>query len=119
MKIVLADSIGTHCSSIDDGQIFFKQVYPELKEGRSVEVDFKGVESILTPFLHNSIGRFLEYFDKEAVMKKLVLCNISQEQLKQVNNYIDRTDQKQFQDDSRETLMELFEEDELSDSGMQ
>ena len=43
------------------------------------------------------------------------LCNISQEHLKHVNNYIDRTEQQQFQSDSRETLMELFEEDELGE----
>ena len=119
MKISLVSTIGIHCSSIDDGQEFFNQIYPELKEGRSVEVDFKGIESILTPFLRNSIGRLLDYLGKETVMERLILCNISQEQLKQINNYIDQTDQEQTQSDSRESLMELFEEDELGDdSGM-
>jgi len=118
MKISLASTIGVHCSSIDDGQEFFNQIYPELKKGRSVEVDFNRVESILTPFLRNSIGRLLDYLGKETVMERLILCNISQEQLKQINNYIDRTDQEQIQNDSRESLMELFEEDELGDSGM-
>jgi len=118
MNIKLASFISTQCASIDDGQVFFKQVYPEIKEGRSVKVDFEGIELILTPFLHHSIGRLLEYFGKETVMGKLVLCNISKDHLKQVNNYIDRTEQQQFQSDSRETLMELFEEDELGDSGL-
>ena len=118
MKISLVSTIGIHCSSIDDGQEFFNRIYPELKKGRSVEVDFNRVESILTPFLRNSIGRLLDYLGKETVMERLILCNISQEQLKQINNYIDRTDQEQIQNDSRESLMELFEEDELGDSGM-
>lgn len=118
MKIKLADSIGVTCSSIDDGGDFFNKIYPELKEKRSVEVDFQGVKSILTPFLHNSIGKLLNYFAKETVMERLILCNISQEQLKQINCYIDQTDQEQNQSDSREVLMELFEEDELGDSGM-
>lgn len=117
MKINLADTIGINCSSIDDGQKFFNHIYPELKEGRSVEVDFKGVESILTPFLRNSIGKLLDYLGKEVVMERLILCNISQEKLKLVNNYIDRTDEEQTQSDSRESLMELFEEDELGDFG--
>ncbi|MBT5472236.1 MAG: STAS-like domain-containing protein [Nitrospina sp.] len=119
MKINLADSIGADCSSIDDGQVLFNQVYPEIKERRSVEIDFNGVKSILTPFLRNSIGRMLDLIGKEVVMERLVFCNISQEQLKLVNNYIDRTDLEQTQNDSRESLMELFEEDELGDSGMQ
>ncbi len=117
MKINLVDTIGVNCTSIDDGQEFYNQIYPEIKAGRSVEVDFKGVESILTPFLRNSIGRILDFLGKEAVMERLILCNISQEHLKQVNNYIDRTDEEQTQSDSRESLMELFEEDELGDFG--
>ena len=118
MKINLAESIGVNCSSIDDGREFFNQAYPQLKEKRSLKVDFKGVKSILTPFLHSSIGQLLNFFAKETVMERLILCNISQEQLKQVNHYIDQTDQEKNQSDSREALMELFEEDELGDSGM-
>ena len=61
----------------------------------------------------------MDYLGKETVMERLILCNISQEQLQQVNKYIDQTDQEQTQNDSRESLMELFEEDELGDdSGM-
>ena len=85
MKIKLVNTIGVHCSSIDDGQEFFNQIYPEFKEGRSVEVDFTEVESILTPFLRNSIGRLLDYLGKEAVMERLILCNISQDHLKPVS----------------------------------
>ncbi|MEK9628037.1 MAG: STAS-like domain-containing protein [Nitrospinota bacterium] len=118
MRIKLVSTIGVNCSSIDDGREFFEQIYPELKEGRSVEVDFEGVESVLTPFLHNSIGKLLDYLGKESVMERLNFCNISQEQLKRVNNYIDRTEQQQIQSDSRESLMELFEEDELGDMGL-
>ena len=118
MKINLASFISAQCASVDDGQVFFKKVYPEIKEGMSVKIDFEGVELILTPFLHHSIGRLLEYFGKETVMEKLILCNISRDHLKHINNYIDRTEQQQFQTDSRETLMELFEEDELGDSGL-
>jgi len=51
-------------------------------------------------------------------MERLVLCNLSAEHLRQVNVYIDRKDQEQFQDDSSNSLMELFEEDELGDLGL-
>ena len=118
MKINLANTIGVNCSSIDDGQEFYNLISPEFKDGKSIEVDFKGVKVILTPFLHNSIGKLLNFYGKETVMERLILCNISQEQLKQVNNYIDRTDQEQTRSDSRESLMELFEEDELGDMGL-
>ena len=118
MKINLVDAVSENCFSIDDGQILFDLVFPELKEGRSVEISFSGVKSVLTPFLHNSIGKLLESFSKEKVMKNLVFCNISQEQLQLVNNYINRIDQEQLQSSSRDSLRELFEEDELGDIGL-
>ena len=118
MKINLVDAVSENCFSIDDGQTLFDLVFPELKERRSVEIDFNGIKSVLTPFLHSSIGKLMESYEKETVMEKLIFCNISQEQLKQVNNYINRIDQDQRQSSSRDSLRELFEEDELGDIGL-
>ena len=50
MKINLADAVSENCFTIDDGQNLFDLVFPELKEGRSVEIAFNGVKSMLTPF---------------------------------------------------------------------
>ncbi len=118
MKIRLSECVGTHCESIDDGQKFYSILAPEFSKGNPVELDFQGVQSILTPFLHNCIGRLLDSFQKETIMERLVLCNISADHLRLVNLYIDRKDEEQFQSDSRESMRELFEEDELSDSGL-
>lgn len=118
MKIRLVEHVGTHCASIDDGQKLYSLLAPEFQKSNPVELDFAEVQSILTPFLHNSIGRLLAQYDKETVMERLVLCNLSAEHLKQLNFYIDRKDQEQFQDHSRNSMMELFEEDELGDLGL-
>ena len=118
MKIRMSEHVGSHCASIDDGQKVYRLLAPEFQKGNPVELNFEGVESILTPFLHNSIGRLLSEYEKETVMERLVLCNLSAEHLQQLNLYIDRKDQEQFQDDSRNSMMELFEEDELGDSGL-
>ena len=118
MKIRILENIGAHCASIDDGQKLYGLLAPEFRKGSSVELNFEGVESILTPFLHNSIGRLLSENEKETVMERLVLCNLSAENLRLLNSYIDRKDAEQFQDDSRNSLMEIFEEDELGDIGL-
>lgn len=118
MKIKLSELVGAQCASIDDGQKVYSLLAPEFKEGNSVELDFQEVKSVLTPFLHNCIGRLLNEYEKETIMERLVLCNISAEHLKQVNLYIDRKDHEQNQNDSRNSMMELFAEDELGDSGL-
>jgi hypothetical protein len=118
MKIIISEHVGAHCASIDDGQKVYSLMAPEFQRGNPVELNFEGVESILTPFLHNSIGRLLSDNKKETVMERLILCNLSTEHLRLLNAYIDRKDADQFQDDSRSSLMELFEEDELGDMGL-
>ena len=118
MKIRMSEQVGNQCASIDDGQKVYSLLAPEFRKGNPVELNFEGVESILTPFLHNSIGRLLSEYEKETVMERLVLCNLTAEQLKLLNSYIDRKDAEQFEDDSRISLKELFEEDELGDLGL-
>jgi hypothetical protein len=117
MKIRLSEHVGTHCESIDEGQKLYSMLAPEFKKGNPVELDFKEVQSILTPFLHHSIGRLLNDYAKETVMERLILCNLSADQLRKMNSYIDRKDEEQFQSDARNSMVELFEEDELGDSG--
>ena len=118
MKIRLSEQVGNQCSSIDDGQKVYSILASEFKKGNSVELDFQEVKSVLTPFLHNCIGKLLNVYEKETIMERLVLCNISAEHLKQVNLYIDRKEDEQFQSDSRNSMEELFAEDELGDSGI-
>ena len=118
MKIRISEHVGTNCASIDDGQKLYRILGPEFQKGEPVELDFGEVKSILTPFLHNSIGRLLSEYQKETVMERLVLCNLSAENLKHLNLYIDRKDEEQIQGDSSSSLRELFEEDELGDLGL-
>ena len=59
MKISILEYVGKHCASIDDGQKLYYILAPEFQKGKSVELDFQGVQSILTPFLHNCIGKLL------------------------------------------------------------
>ena len=118
MKLRLAEFVGKQCTSIDDGQKVYALIAPDFKEGNTIELDFEGIDSILTPFLHNCIGKLLDRYEKETVMERLVLCNLSAENLKRLNLYVDRTDQEQIQGDSSDSMRELFAEDELGDSGL-
>ena len=92
MKIKLSELIGADCRSLDEGGKLFQALHPIFKQGGSVELDFSGVQSILTPFLHASIGKLLDHYGKEAVMERLSLSYIATELLASVNNYIDRKD---------------------------
>ncbi len=86
-----------------------------FKENQSIELDFSNIKLLFSPFLMGFIGKLLNFYEKETIMTRLVLCNISQEHLKTVNEFIDRADRQTNEESDRETMESLFEEDELGE----
>jgi len=115
MKIKMAELIGEKCESIDDGEKLYQLLIVELRNGRSVELDFIDVLSVITPFLNASLGKLLDLFEKETLMEKLIFCHISADHLRRVNEFIDFKHKKNSEATTRELMQDLFEEDELGD----
>ncbi len=115
MRIQLKEMFGTDCVSLDQGDKVYRRVYQELKENRSVEVDFEGITTLYSPFLMGSLGKLLHHFEKTTVMQRLEFRNIQTDHLKTVNAFIDRAEDRFTEHHDAETLKELFEEDELGD----
>lgn len=118
MRIKLCESIGENCQSVDEGKMVHGMILQEMREGRSVEIDFSGVKMILTPFLNMAFGKLFDFFDKNRIMSALQFRNISAEHLKKVNELIDYVDGLDSDKIARETLEELYGEDSLSDDGL-
>ncbi|MFQ5450614.1 MAG: STAS-like domain-containing protein [Nitrospinaceae bacterium] len=118
MRVNLVELIGEDCLSLDEGEKLYQALYPEIKKGNPVELDFTGVKSIITPFLNACFGKLLEGFEKETLMEKINFCHISTEQLKKVNQFIDGADRRGTDTTLREMMTDMFEEDELGESGL-
>lgn len=110
--------VGESCTSIDDGEKIFKLIEPELIKGSTVEVDFKNIILVLTPFLNASFGKLLQEFGKEKIMTKVSMKNTVDEILKQINEFIYRKDAELSQSSDQETLQEMFDEDDLTDTSL-
>ena len=91
-RIYLEQVVGENCASIDDGDKVLQLVRPELVKGFQVEVDFKDVNLMLTPFLNACFGKLLEQFGREIVMTNISMRNISNELLQRINDFISRKD---------------------------
>ncbi|MCA9483695.1 MAG: STAS-like domain-containing protein [Nitrospina sp.] len=115
MRIKLKELCGSKCVALDDGQKVYQQLFPELREKRTVELDFSGVDLVFSPFLMGALGKLLDHFEKETVMQRVSLCHISEEHLRSVNDFLDRADQRASEASDVETMRDLFEEDELGD----
>jgi hypothetical protein len=117
MRIKLAESIGENCLAVDHGKKLNDLILPVLRRGDPVELDFSGVKTMLTPFLHTGLGKLLDFYEKEYLMRNLSFCNITAEQLQTVNAYLDRADRADTDKSHREAMQELFGEDSIDDDG--
>ena len=118
LRILLEKTVGQNCSSIDDGAKVFELISPELVKDLTVEVDFKGVKFMLTPFLNACFGKLLEHFGKEKIMTNVAIRNVSEDFLRRINEFIDRKDKEYTQSSEQEILQELFDEDGLIDTSV-
>ena len=115
MRLRLIELIGPDCVSLNQGEKMYQLLLGDLKKKKTIEVDFQGVETLFSPFLMGSLGKLLGYFEKEDLMQRLALCNITPDQLKSVNEFIDRAEERQTEQGDLQTMKELFEQDELKD----
>jgi len=115
LRIFLEKTVGKECSSIDDGIKVLQLISPELIKGSTVELDFKGVSSLLTPFLNACFGALLDRFGKEMTMTHVVIRNVSDEFLLRINGYINRKNEENIRGSNREMLRDFFDDDDLTD----
>ena len=118
LRIYLKKEIGKNCASLDDGAKVLQLISPELTKGFTAEVDFEGINLILTPFLNASFGKLLERFGKEKTMTHVIIRNVSDEFLNQINGFIDRKDKEFGNAIEREMIQEMFDEDDLTDTSL-
>ncbi len=118
LRVLLEKTVGKNCSSIDDGERILNLIRPELIKGFTVELDFEGVKSVLTPFLNICFGKLLEQFGREVTMTHVSMRNISDELLQRINNFINRKEEEFTQSRDRKLLQEIFDEDGLVDSDL-
>lgn len=118
LRIYLKSELGGSCASLDDGAKILQLILPELYKGSTVEIDFEGVNMLLTPFLNASFGKILELFGKEQTMSNVVIRNVSDDFLNQINRFVDRKDIEFDNAIEREIIQEMFDEDDLTEETM-
>lgn len=61
--------------TVEQGKILYKEIVSSINNVDKVVIDFADIESIITPFLNESIGRLYEDFTGEELSKKLSIIN--------------------------------------------
>lgn len=60
MKLDVRDRIGEYAITLEDGQLIYELIHPELAAGHRVDLDFSGVEIFASPFFNAAFGQLVK-----------------------------------------------------------
>ena len=78
MKYKIFELVGENCVTLEDGEKIYGIIYPELKVGNSVELDFNEVRIFASPFFNSAIGRLLKDIEPQSLNTQLKFSSLSQ-----------------------------------------
>lgn len=67
---------GEDAITLEDGQLVYDRVHPELLAGRAVTLDFTGVTVFASPFFNGAIGQLLRDLQPDALNRLLQVVNL-------------------------------------------
>lgn len=76
ISILNLKDYGTNCITSQDGQKVHDVIYPELKKGEQVILDFAGVQMIASPFFNAAVGLLLRDLSTEDLNRCLKITNL-------------------------------------------
>ena len=72
----------------ESGDIVYGEICSAIDANEIIELDFKDVESIISPFLNNSIGKLYGKYNGETVGKYVKFLNLPAEKIPTINMVI-------------------------------
>ncbi len=97
------ECIGTPSAITQElGDILYREIVKSIEAKEVIELDFSDVESMISPFLNNSIGKLYGKYNGETLTQYLKISNLPKEKIATVNMVIQNakrfySNQKEFE----------------------
>jgi len=76
-KLKIADIVGEHCVTSEDGQKVYDEIVPRLRSNEEVCLDFDGVSVFASPFFNFAVGQLLKNFSPDKLNELLSVDNLT------------------------------------------
>jgi len=110
MKCEIKSLVGENCITLEDGQKVYDQIYPELKAGRPVEIDFAGTEVFASPFFNAAIGRLLKDIEADDLNKLLKVSHLTSAGMEVLKRVIENSKEYYSDAETRKALDDILSE---------
>lgn len=107
-KMTIHSKLGENCITLDDGQLVYDVIYPELIAGKPVELDFDKVKIFASPFFNFAIGRLLKDIEPDVLNRLLVVKNLHADGMAVLKQVIENSKQYYRDGNIRKTLDEIM-----------
>lgn len=77
MKYDIHTIVGKNGMTSQDGQKVYDAIYPKLKAGHQIELDFSGVEIFASPFFNFAIGQLLKDIETDTLNQLLKVSHLN------------------------------------------
>lgn len=100
-KINIVSIVGNNiCVSSEDGVKVYDVISKALREGKNVEISFKGIEDLTSLFLNTAIGQLYNKFQEDELKKRLTVINADPQDLDTLKRSVERA-KEYFKDPER------------------
>lgn len=76
--------------STEEGEILFNSIKHNLEKDQTIEVDFKGIDLIVSTFLNAAIGQLYGQFKTDFIQDHVHIKNMSEDDLDTLKKVTDR-----------------------------
>lgn len=110
MHYSVREAIGPYGITLADGDVVYRAIYPVLRAGQPVEVDFSGVQVYAAPFLNAAFGALLRDLSRDDLRRLLKICSLSQAGMNTLQRVIEDAQQYYHDPAAREAIDAILDE---------
>ena len=113
IRIKITDAIGSNLGvSSEDGGAVFEKLNTALETDRPVELDFSGIEMVISAFLNAAIGRLVEHRTIAEINKRIVITHIGEDDRELITRVLENAVRYYEAPDRFRKALEMEEADE-------
>lgn len=112
MRFEIKEIAGTNCITLQDGQVVFEKIYPQLKAGHPVELSFAGVRIFASPFFNAAIGQLLRDISPERLNALLKISDLAPVGFDTLKKVIENSREFYSSEENQRAITESLPEEE-------
>jgi len=112
IRMKVTDIAGSNlCVSSEDGSAVFEKLLAALNTDRSIELDFSGIELVISAFLNAAIGRLVEHLTIPQIEGRITFTHLSEDDRELIDRVLDNAVLYYEEPDRFRKSLEMEEED--------